>query len=313
MLKVLRNNGIRLEEINDIEPNTWIHLENPTRDEMLLVKKQTNCHYDFLTAPLDLEEMPRVEREDEQLLAVVNVVNETFDDDLNMYYDTIPVGIVVLDDYIITIAPREVRCIDVLLNRNVRIVSALRKNQLMIKVLYQMATEYLRALLKVDKMSLEIEKRMRNSPKNKEIMDLLSLEKTLVYFKSALKANESVIKKLSRIQSIHAFEEDSDLLEDTLIELNQASDMTDINIGIVSGLREASATLVSNNINNTMKVLTSLTVVMAFPTLIFSFYGINTKLEAEMPALFFNTYFILLATSVLTFVIIYLLRRKNML
>ena len=312
MLKIFKNNGIKLDTINQIEPDCWIHLENPTKEEMMLVFKKTQCHYDFLSAPLDLEEMPRIEREDDQFLVVVNVVNEAFDDDLNLYYDTIPLGVVILDDYIITIAPQNVSCINNLVDRKIRIVSTLRKNKLLIQIMYNMAGEYLKALQKIDKISLEIEKTMKQSPNNKAIVDLLSLEKTLVYFKSALRSNESVLKKINRFQWIHRFEDDSDLLEDTLIEINQATDMTDINIGIIVGLRQAFSSLISANLNNTMKILASITILLTVPTMIFSFYGINLRLEV-LPALFQSTEFVLMCSAGITIIIFIILKRKNML
>lgn len=312
MLKIFKNNGIKLAELEQIETDCWIHLENPSKEEMMYVYKQTNCHYDFLSAPLDLEEMPRIEREDDQFLTVVNVVNESFDDELNLYYDTIPVGIVILDDYIITIAPQSVSCINALIDRNIRIVSTLRRNKLLIQILYYMAGEYLKALQKIDKISLEIETNLKNSPNNKAIVELLSLEKTLVYFKSALRANESVIKKLNRFQWIHRFETDTDLLEDTIIEINQASDMTDINISIIIGLREAFASLISNNLNTTMKVLASITILLTVPTMIFSFYGINTNL-AELPVFMQSTRFVSVVAVSLTILIYVVLKKKDML
>ena len=278
----------------------------------MLVYKTTQCNYDFLTAPLDMEEMPRIEREDDQLLTVVNVVNESFDDELNLYYDTIPLAIIILDDYIISVAPQEVGVINTLVDRKIRIVSTLRKNKLLIQILYHMVGEYLRALNKIDKISLEIEKTMKSSPNNKARVELLSLEKTLVYFKSALRSNESVLKKLNRFQWIHRYEADSDLLEDTLIEISQASDMTDINIGIIKGLRSSFSSLISNNLNNTMKILASLTILLAVPTMIFSFYGMNLALEV-LPWFLQETEIVTGLSIVVTIIIFIILKIKNML
>jgi len=313
MLKIFKNNGIKLDTINHIEPDCWIHLEDPTKEEMMLVFKKTQCHYDFLTAPLDLEEMPRIEREDDQYLVVVNVVNESFDDDLNSYYDTIPLGVVILDDYIITIASQNVSCINNLVDRKIRIISTKRKNKLLIQIMFNMTGEYLKALQKVDKLSTDIERKMKKSADGKMILKLLSLEKTLIYFKSALRSNESVLKKINRFQWIHRFEDDSDLLEDTLTEINQATDMTDIDIDIVVGLRKTFSELIQINLNNTMKILASITILLTVPTMIFSFYGINTALELDLPPIFMSTYAILISATVITGVIYIILKRKNML
>jgi magnesium transporter len=312
VLKIFKNNGIKLDSISKIEEDCWIHLENPTKEEMMHVFKETNCHYDFLSAPLDLEEMPRVEREDDQYLIVVNVVNESFDDELNLYYDTIPLGIVVLDNYIITISPESVSCINNIVNRNIRIVSTLRRNKLLIQILYYMSQEYLKALQKIDKMAYDIEIKMRKNADNHTTIELLSLEKTLVYFKSALRSNESVIRKTNRFQWIHRFEEDSDLLDDTIIEIGQASDMTEINMRIARSLREASASLISNNLNNIMKVLASVTILLTVPTMIFSFYGINLNLST-LPPYLQDTGIVTLISIILTGIIFVILKKKNML
>ncbi|MDR1781602.1 MAG: magnesium transporter CorA family protein [Bacilli bacterium] len=312
MLKIFKNNGIKLDQINTIHKDSWIHLENPTKEEMALVFKETGCHYDFLSAPLDLEEMPRIEREDEQYLVVVNVVNENFDEELSLYYDTIPLGIVVLDDYIITIVPEAVSIINNIVNRNIRIVSTLRRNKLLIQILYYMSQEYLKALQKIDKIADDIETGMRKKADNKTTLELLSLEKTLVYFKSALSSNEGVMKKLKRYQWIHRYEEDSDLLDDTDIEIGQASDMTEINMRIVRSLREASASLISNNLNNIMKVLASVTIVLTVPTMIFSFYGINLDLTV-LPPFLQSTVIVTVLSIIISVVIFIILKKKNML
>lgn len=313
MLKIYKNNGIKLDSINEIQEDSWIHLENPTKEEMMLVFRETHCHYDFLSAPLDLEEMPRIEREEDQYLVVVNVVNETFDEELKLYYDTVPLGIVILEDYIITIAPQSVSCINNIVNRDIRIVSTLRRNKLLIQILYYMSQEYLKALNKIDKILLDIEQRMRNYPDNKIILELMSLEKTLVYFMAALTADDTVLKKINRFQWIHRFEEDSDMLEDTVIEINQASDMTDINFRIVRAHREALASLISNNLNNIMKVLASVTILLTVPTMIFSFYGINLSLNTQLPSYLMSVPVVVVITLVITIISYIILKIKKML
>lgn len=312
MLNIFKNNGVKLDRIKTIEKDSWIHLENPTKDEMTLVFKETGCHYDFLSAPLDLEEMPRIEREGEQYLVVINVVNENFDKELSLYYDTIPLGIVVLDDYIVTIAPEKVSIINNIVNRSIRIVSTLRRNKLLIQILYYMSQEYLKALQKIDKIADNIEKGMRERADNKITLELLSLEKTLVYFKSALSSNEGVMRKLRRYQWIHRYEEDSDLLNDTDIEVGQASDMTEINMRITRSIREASASLISNNLNNIMKILASLTILLTVPTMIFSFYGMNINLKV-LPYFLQSTIIVTILTIAITAIIFVILRKKNML
>jgi len=312
LIKFYKNDGLKLKTLDEIEQGCWVHLENPTQAELVEVIEQTKVNPDFLYAALDEEEMPRIERDDGQTLVVVNVVNENFHKELNMYYDTIPLGIILLPDYFITIGKEATACVNFLVNKEIRVVSTARKNKLLIQLLYQMSKEYLKALQMIDKVSLEMEAYLNQSADNKTVRDLYSLEKTLVYFKSSIRANESVIKKINRYSWIHEYEEDTDLLEDTLIEIAQASDMSDINVNILIELREAFAIVMSNNLNITMKVLASLTIVLTVPNMIFGFYGINTNLD-ELPHILQFTHSVVVLAIALTLIIYIVLKRKDLL
>jgi Mg2+ and Co2+ transporter CorA len=176
-----------------------------------------------------------------------------------------------------------------------------------------MSQEYLRALMKIDKILLDAELKMRVNPNNKIILELMALEKTLVYFMAALTANDTVIKKINRFQWIHRFDEDSDLLEDTVIEINQASDMTDINFRIVRAQRETLSSLISNNLNDLMKVLASVTILLTVPTMIFSFYGINLDLKGELPDFLMSIPNVVIITLIVTVISYIILKIKKML
>jgi magnesium transporter len=312
LLRIFKNNGVNLEQINDIVDDCWIHLENPSTEELTYVYNKTMCNHDYLYASLDLEEMPRIEKDDAQCLTVVNVVNDTFDENLNLFYDTIPLGIIIMDNYFITVSSKPLDCINSLINRTVRIVSTMRKNRLLIQILYNLTNDYLKALQKIDKVTGETEISYREKPNNEAVVKLLSLEKTLIYFKSSIRANQSVINKLNRFKWIHEYDGDSDLLEDTIIEINQASDMTDINISVTNSLLEAFSILISNNLNITMKILASITILLTVPTMIYGFYGINTPLET-LPHFMDTTSFVLILSIVVTATIFIILKKKDLL
>ena len=152
------------------------------------------------------------------------------------------------------------------------------KSRFIFQILYRNAELYLTALRSIDRKSEQIESQLHQSTRNEELIELMELEKTIVYFKASLKTNERVIKKLtSATSNIKKYLEDEDLLEDTLIETQQAIEMADIYGNILRGMTDTFASIISNNQNNIMKTLALVTVVMSIPTMIFSAYGMNFK------------------------------------
>jgi magnesium transporter len=141
--------------------------------------------------------------------------------------------------------------------------------------LYRNAALFLTYLKQVDKMSTKVEEGLHKSMKNKELIQMLKLEKSLVYFATSLKSNEVVMEKLLRMTFIKKYPDDLDLLEDVIIENKQAIEMCNIYRDILKGTMDAFASIISNNLNIVMKLLTSLTVIIAIPTLIASLWGMN--------------------------------------
>ena len=159
----------------------------------------------------------------------------------------------------------------------VRDFNTFMKSRFILQFLYRIDTLYLRYLRNVDKKSDEIEDQLHKSTKNSELIELLKLEKSLVYFSTALRSNEAVLEKLLRTALIKKYPEDSELLEDVIVENKQAIEMADIYSGILSGMMDAFASVISNNLNIVMKVLAIITIVMAIPTIVFSAYGMNVN------------------------------------
>ncbi|MGI6449555.1 MAG: magnesium transporter CorA family protein [Desulfitobacteriia bacterium] len=317
MLRIYKNDGINYQElgIEELVRNTWINLVNPTVDELLLIAEKTNTPIDFLKAALDEEERPRIEIEDECALILINIpvmLSETS-------YDTLPLGIIITAQNIITVCLENNPVVLEFNEYNRRSFNTAKKTRFLFQILYKSATYYLRYLRQISRLSEQIEGDLRRSMKNKELFELMDLQQALTYFTSSLRANGIVMDRLLRIRSnnqcrhlIQIYEEDEDLLEDVIIENNQAVQMVEMYSRILSGMAETFASIISNNLNMVMKFLTSMTIILAIPTMIASFWGMNVKVPFGEA----NPYgFIIVAAIIVTVtgIATYLLIRRNIL
>jgi magnesium transporter len=317
LLRIYKNDGINYQElgIEELVRNTWINLVNPTVDELLLIAEKTNTPIDFLKAALDEEERPRIEIEDECVLILINIpvmLSETS-------YDTLPLGIIITAQNIITVCLENNPVVLEFNEYNRRSFNTAKKTRFLFQILYKSATYYLRYLRQISRLSEQIEGDLRRSMKNKELFELMDLQQALTYFTSSLRANGIVMDRLLRIRSnnqcrhlIQIYEEDEDLLEDVIIENNQAVQMVEMYSRILSGMAETFASIISNNLNMVMKFLTSMTIILAIPTMIASFWGMNVKVPFGEA----NPYgFIIVAAIIVTVtgIATYLLIRRNIL
>jgi len=280
MLKIYKTFDGVISEIDTVEKNSWISLIAPTKEEIDWVEETLGAQRDFLVAALDKEEISRVELDDETGQALITIDVPIADEDQQdeqrlLLYKTLPVGIIELRDHLITVCLRENTILDDLAAGKVKHVCTNLKSRFIFQFLYLVATRFLVYLRHINRMSNRIEKELHRSMKNKELIQLLDLEKSLVFFSTSLKANQLVLEKLQRGRVIELFEEDRDLLDDVLIEVEQAIEMAEIYSNILSGTMDAFASLISNNLNIVMKILTAITILMAIPTMISSFYGMN--------------------------------------
>lgn len=265
-----------------MESGSWINLINPTQSESIEVANEFDIDITDLRAPLDLEEMSRVTIEDDYTLIIVDVPI-TEERNNKIYYVTIPLGIILTDDVIITTCQENIPLLDVFVQRRLRNFYTFMRSRFVFQILYRNAELYLTALRSIDRKSDQIETVLLEAPRNEELIELMELEKTIVYFKASLKTNERVVRKLTSSSStIKKYLEDEDLLEDTLIETQQAIEMADIYGNILRSMTDTFASIISNNQNNIMKTLALVTIVMSIPTMIFSAYGMNFK-NNDMP------------------------------
>lgn len=280
MMEIFKTVDEKLTKISHFENGTWINLTNPSEEEILHVCNEISLEADYLKAALDEEESSRIEVDEGVTLIIVDI--PIFNDTVNpVNYSTIPLGIVLAGDSIVTVCLKENSIIKDFIENRVKTFFTFKKTRFILQILYKNAVKYLQYLKQIDKESSRIENALHKSTKNKELIQLLALEKSLVYFSTSLKANELVLEKLLRQESIKNYPEDAGLLEDVIIENKQAIEMAKIYSDILSGTMDAFASVISNNLNIVMKFLASVTIVMAIPTMISSFFGMNVKVPFE--------------------------------
>lgn len=301
--------GILKEQITAGD-GVWIHMLNPTRDELEQVSRESGAQLDFLQAALDEEETPRIDKEDEQTLIIADIpVVEP--EGTSFVYNTIPLGIVLLEQMVVTICLEESTIIDDFIESRVRGFDTSKKTRFVLQLLYKASTKYLQYLRQVDKASTQVETALHKSLKNRELIQMLKLEKSLVFFSTSLKANEAILDKMLKTNFMKRYPDDEDLLEDVIIENKQAIEMATIYRDILSGTMDAFASVISNNLNIVMKFLASVTIILSVPTLIASLWGMNVPVPFQnSPFGFWMIMGISMTGAALT---VYILWRKKML
>lgn len=281
MMEIFKNveGTVKLQKLDKIEKGCWVNLEAPTEAELSILEKQFNIIPNFLRDPLDEEERPRIDIEDNQILIIVDIPYSSNSENKNrLKFETIPMGIIITDECFITICLKNNHILDSFKYNKVKEFYTFKKTRFTFQILFSIAKDFLKDLRNIDKKSAETEKVLYKSMQNEELYVLLELQKGLVFFTTSLKSNEIVMEKLLRGKYIKMYEEDEELLEDVIIENKQAIEMANIYSTILSGTMDAFASIISNNLNVVMKVLTSVTIVMAIPTMVSSFFGMNVPI-----------------------------------
>lgn len=307
MLQIFKTIEEELQNEDTVSEGCWIALTKPTNEEMQTVVKETGIDIDDLRAPLDDEERSRIEQEGDCVIVLVDIPSLDEKD----RYVTIPLGIYMTKKVIVTVCLEETPVLKAFMNNRVREFYTFKKTRFVFQILYRNATSYLRYLRIIDRKSEQIEEKLHISQKNKELIELLELEKSLVYFTTSLRSNETVLEKLLRTDKVKKYPEDEELLEDVIIENKQAIEMANIYSGILSGTMDAFASVISNNLNVVMKFLSTVTIVLSIPTMIASFFGMNF---VNIP-LGNNPYgflIITVVTLVITILVAFFFQRKNL-
>lgn len=302
--------GLFIEELDIVEPGSWIFCTAPNEAEIARAAGIMGMAPEDIRAALDEEERPRMETEEGKTLILIDIPIRV-EGEAAGTYSTIPLGIAMSEDYILTICLRDIPILRDFIAGKVKTFYTFKKTRFLFQILYRNASYYLNFLKQIDKRSYEIEKELHLSLRNEELIQLLNLEKSLVYFSTSLKSNEVVLEKILRFKPVRMFPDDEDLLEDVIIENKQAIEMANIYSNILSGTMDAFASIISNNLNIVMKFLASVTIVLAVPTMIASFFGMNVGIPLQESPLAFAI--IIGVSMVVSALIVFVLVKKKML
>lgn len=313
MIKIYRTDDRKIGELHAFEPGSWIQLTDPSLDEMELISKKFDIDISDVRAAMDADESSRVEIEDDYTLILVDIpVIEIRNE--QKAYTAIPLGILLLDDYTITICAEETPVLQYFVNSTVRDFSTKKQMRFVYQILYRTCMVYQLYLRTIDSKRTEIESRAQEDMQEADLVTLHELESNLVYFATSLRANGAVIDRLSRYSRVRQFPEDKDLLDDVKVENGQAIEMTFIYRDIIHGTRELLSNIINNRLNNVMKYLAAITIVMAIPNIISGFYGMNVASEwVPLQDTPFGFTIICVATVVICILALKILKKKKML
>lgn len=308
MIEYFKSEAGRIVTLDRAEPGCWINMVNPTREEVDSVIVSQRVDAGFVSAALDPEETSRVEVEDDQALLIVDIPVEEHSDsiarDVQMYA-SLPMGIVVAEDVVITVCLEDTGVTRDVAAGKVRGVHTAMRTRFVFQLLLRVAGRFLNYLHRIERSFTEIERRLYDSLRNEELMQLLGLQKSLVYFSASLKGNEVTMEKVLRGRILKLYEDDRDMLEDALIEIRQAIEMSGIYSSILAGTMETYSSVVSNNMNDIMKALTVITLIMTIPNMVFGYYGMNV---GYLPG---ATYIIPLILAVVACIIAWMFLKKH--
>lgn len=285
MIRYLIKEDGRLRELDEPQTGCWVNIEPPfTHEELEEVAIQFDFPLDFLTDSLDIDERSRYEREEDVRLILLNtpVLNGVKGDN-DAVYITVPVGIILIPDYLLTITSFENPVLQLFLDNKIKHFNPADDSSFVLQIMEQNVFRFLTCLKKLNLRRNHIEKELYDSSRNKQLVELLSIEKSLVYFMNSLSANELLKMKMKRTDflQIRSNEDKTDLFEDIIIDNSQALEMANVYTNILNGTMDAYGSIISNNLNLTIRRLTLITIILMVPTLIASFYGMNVPLPMQ--------------------------------
>ena len=301
MLTIYKTTELGLEQLESMTNGVWVNAVDPTPEE---IQQLVNwgIEADYINYSLDLDEMPRIERDDDYTFILIRIPHRQPDSDIP--YITIPLGIMIKGNMIVTICRYDKEMFKVLANGKYRLLKTGKRFRFALYIFLETATRYLTHLREINRMTETIEDQLQQSTRNREVLELLKYQKSLTYFATALRSNEVMMERVQRTQIFNYYEDDQDLLEDVLTENQQAIQMTNINTEILSSMMDAFASIISNNLNGVMKGLAAITIIINVPAVVAAFYGMNVELPGEShPLAFLMVFAIALSlTAIATFV-----------
>ena len=266
-----------MTRMNTFSEGCWINVVGPTPEEIAYLTEELHLDRGFVSAALDEEESSRVEVEDDQTLIIIDTPLAVTEAENTLVYTTMPLGIIVTKSNVVTVCLNEITAVNDIASGVVRNVQTAMKTRFLLTLLLRVAQSFLIRLKHINKLTSQMETELHHSMQNKQLVQMMGLQKSLVYFSTSLKANEITLEKIYRGRVIKLYEDDQDLLEDVLIDFKQAVEMSGTYSSILQETMDAFSSIISNNMNQVMKTLTIVTVLMEIPTMIFSFYGMNMQ------------------------------------
>jgi magnesium transporter len=268
-----------LVKAEELCKNCWVDARNVTREDLTQLETAYGISAELLTDIMDVDEQARVEKEDDYTALIFRI--PVYNPEAEVAHFTLPIGIIIFSDKIVTICQKSSDALDDLANNRIRDFSIKNKSAFVLNLLGRAAFTFLKALKDLNRNSNAIEQGLQKSVQNHELIQLLSVQKSLVYFTTSIKTNELLLEKLQKTSILRFKEDEKDLLEDVVIENRQAIEMANTYSSNLNGTMDAFGAVISNNLNIVMRRLTIISIVLMIPTLITSFYGMNVSLPFQ--------------------------------
>jgi magnesium transporter len=309
-----KENGL-FRELSAPKTACWVNIAPPIREEELSEIANTfDIPLDFLTDSLDTEERSRYERDgDAKLILITTPIHNENHKLGEPMFITIPIGIIITLQHIITISSQETPVIEVFLDGKVKNFDPKDDKLFVLQLLEQNVYRFLTCLKKLNFQRNSIEQELYDSSRNEELKKLLSIEKSLVYFVNSLSSNELLNMKMKRTDFLQLGKDEdrNEIFEDIIIDNSQARDMANVYTNIIGSTIDSVASIISNNLNKDINQLTYITIFLAVPTLIASLFGMNVPNGLEdnkwaVPLIMFGS-------VLLSAIIFWAFRRKRML
>ena len=278
MISIYKWENGGLKETLEFASSCWINLVEPTTTELERVLSFSQVPRDFLTDPLDSEERPRFDYDDDASMLIIHVPCPIDGDDEVVPYRTVPLGIILFGNSVITVCSARTPVTTAFLDQIRRVCPPSDQYRFAFRLLWHGGVLFLRYIQDLHQRTIVLEEELHQSISNEVLLRLLTIEKTFVYFTTSLKADSIALARANTARQLSLSEDDRDQLEDAMVEYQQALETATIHANILNGTLDTFASLINNNLNNVMKYLTVVTIFLAVPTLITSAYGMNIKL-----------------------------------
>lgn len=313
MLSLYRTEKPMLVSAETLEAGVWACLTAPANEELAFVADTLGIDFDDLTAATDPEERARVQVEDGYSLVLFDVPVADVRNEVETY-TTIPLGVILAGGCVVTVCSTEVPVLELLAKGRMCDLDTAGPINFLYQVLYQNALMFQRALSSIDRRRMAFEERIGSPASEVDLIGMHELESTLVYLSTSLRGNANVLRRVDRSVRIRGTEEDEELLDDAIIENQQAIEMAQIYHDIIDGTRELFSQVMEARLNTVMQRLTSITLILSIPTVVGGLYGMNVDLEYMPLALAAHGFgIIFLMTVVICAVLAYWLWKKKML